>query len=300
MAKVSIIIPSRQEPFLIPTIMDMLAHATGEIEIIAVLDGGAWPTQPLPDDPRVRILRRNVSMGMREAINAATRIATGDYFLKCDAHTSWEPGFDEVLKADYQEHNWILVPRRDRLDAERWCLQETGKAPIDAHYLSYPFERLNDPTCGLHGTVWNARAKARRDVLLDEEMSSQGSAWFMSRQHWEQRIGPMDAQSYGNFIQEFQEIGLKTWLGGGKVMVTKRTTYLHLHKGKQYGRFYFLDAREQRRGSDFAIRYWMLDQWPKRVRNLRWLIERFAPVPTWPADLDLAFARAREALAHAA
>jgi hypothetical protein len=45
------------------------------------------------------------------------------------------------------------------------------------------------------------------------------------------------------------------------------------------------------------MRYWTLDRWAERRRDLRWLIEKFAPVPTWPADLDAAFARAREVFA---
>ena len=50
---VSIIIPSRNEPFLQHTIDDILAKAAGEIEVIVVLDG-YWPTFELKQDPRVR------------------------------------------------------------------------------------------------------------------------------------------------------------------------------------------------------------------------------------------------------
>lgn len=295
MARVSVLIPARNERFLGATVRDVLSKATGDIEVLAILDG-YWPDPPLPADKRLRILHRGQAQGMRPGLNAAAAIATGDYLLKCDAHVMWQPGFDDVLVSDYHDDAWVLVPRRDRLDAEHWCKQETGKAPIDAHYLSYPFERPGDPSCGLHGTVWTARAKARRDILLDEEMSSQGSAWFMSRRQWD-RVGPLDVAAYGSFVQEFQEVGLKTWLGGGQVMVTKRTTYYHLHKGKTYGRGYFISSQEMAAGIAFATRYWMRDQWPARVHDLRWLVERFAPVPGWPADLDAAFAHAREVLA---
>lgn len=290
--KVSLIIPSRNERFLVPTVQDVLRHAAGELEVLVVLDG-YWDTN-LPNDPRVRVIHKGQAEGMRRAINDAARIATGDYLMKLDAHCSVSEGFDEVLQAQC-DGDWIVVPRRDRLDAEQWCKQETGKPPIDAHFLSYPFERPGDGSCGLHGTIWKSRAATRTHILLDEEMSSQGSCWFMSRGHWN-RLGEMDYRSYGNFVNEFQELGLKTWLGGGKVMVNKSCQYLHLHKGKTYGRGYPLTKHEQQRGSDFTTRYWMLDQWAERVHNLRWLIERFAPVPTWPDDLDAAFATAREVL----
>jgi len=40
----------------------------------------------------------------------------------------------------------------------------------------------------------------------------------------------------------------------------------------------------------------MLDLWTERKRDLRWLIEHFSPVPTWPEDLDQAFFEARKRL----
>lgn len=282
---VSVLIPSRNERFLIPTIRDVLAHAAGPLEVVVVLDG-YWPDEPLPDDLRVRTVHFGAAQGMRPAINAAAAVAQGQWLMKLDAHCSLTEGFDVVLKTDCDE-DWVAVPRRDRLDPIAWALQVTGKPPIDAHYLSYPFERPGDPSCGLHGTVWNARAAARKSVLVDDEMSSQGSCWFMSRRHWD-RFFPdgMSIERYGNFIQEFQEIGLTTWLGGGRVVVNKRVQYLHLHKGKTYGRGYFISSAEQSAGAAFATDYWMHNRWPERARDLSWLIERFWPVPGWPVDWE--------------
>ncbi len=286
--RVSIIVPSRNERFLPETVRDVLAKAQGDVEVLVVLDG-YWPKPALPDDPRLIQIHRGVALGMRPAINDAAAAATGSYLLKLDAHCMVEDGFDVILKADC-DRDWVVVPRRYRLDPIAWTWQDVGKPPIDYHYLSYPFERVGDSSCGLHGTVWEQRAKARADVLLDDEMSSQGSCWFMHRDHWN-RIAPLDIANYGNFIQEFQEIGLKTWLGGGQVKVNKRTWYAHLHKGKTYGRGYPMLGFNHERGRDFCTDYWMHDRWPQRVHDLRWLIEKFAPVPSWPADLDQVFAR---------
>jgi hypothetical protein len=286
--RTSVLIPSRNERFLVPTVRDLLAKAAGDVEIVVVLDG-YWPDPPLPDDPRVKVLHHGKALGMRPSINAAVQIATGAYLLKCDAHVMWDQGYDAKLQADYLEDNWVLTARRYALDPEAWAFDTSNpKYPIDYHYLSYPFERPGDPTCGLHGTAWSERKRQRANVLLDEELSSQGSGWFMSRAQWE-RVGPLDVVNYGNFIQEFQEIGLKTWLGGGAVMVTKRTYYAHLYKGKRYGRGYTMGGTNHARGAAFCTDYWMHDRWPGRVHDLRWLIERFAPVPTWPADLDAVF-----------
>lgn len=291
--RVSIIIPTRNEQFHIEgkvfdlvgnTVRDIHAKARGDIEVISVLDG-YWPDPVLPDFKGHVILHKGQAGGMRPAINDGVRIASGEFLMKLDGHCAVSEGFDLQLKADYHEKNWIVVPRRDRLDADTWGLQSTGKPPIDAHYLSYPFERQDDPKCGLHGTIWPERAKERAHILLDDEMSSQGSCWFMHQDHWA-RLGEMEVSKYGNFIQEFQELGLKTWLGGGAVKINKKVEYLHLHKGKRFGRGYFISKNEMQAGADFATTYWMNNQWAERVHDMRWFIEHFAPVPTWPADLD--------------
>jgi glycosyltransferase involved in cell wall biosynthesis len=285
--RVSVVIPSRHERWLQNTIDDLLKKASEDVEVIAVHDG-AWPAPYLKDHPKVTQIHWSENRGMRAGINAAVAISTGDYILKADGHTLWGEGWDEILKRDCEE-DWIVVPRRYSLDAEKWAIK-TDKPPVDAHYLSYPFERPGDPTCSIHGTVWRERAKERKDILIDDEMSTQGSAYFMHKKYW-QRIGPLDDQSYGVFTQEAQEFGLKCWLGGGRLVINKNTFYAHLHKGKQYGTGYKFNnaqwewwAAENKKGREFAVDYWLNNRWTQRVRDFEWLIEKFWPVPSWPAD----------------
>lgn len=276
--RVSIIVPARNEPHLVRTVHDLLAKAAGDVEVVVVLDG-YWELG-LPADPRVRILHRGKALGLRPAINGAVHMATGQYLLKCDAHTMWAKGYDEHLRADYREGNWVLVPRRYALDAESWTRDTSNsKYPVDYHYLD----------TGLHGVPWTARRDARQGIELDDEMSSQGSAWFMSRAYWD-RLGPLDVRGYGPFYREFQEVGLKAWLSGGAVKVTKRTWYAHLRKqarGYDTGDFRHAEA------DAYCERFWLTDQpFPGRTRTLRWLVEHFWPVPGWPADMDGAFGKA--------
>lgn len=291
--RISLIIPSRHERFLNATIVDVLAHAVGDLEIIPILEG-YWPDPPLPEDPRIVPLHFGIAQGMRQAINAAARIATGEYLMKLDAHASVQAGFDEILKADC-DRDWIVVPRRFPLDADIWGLEarSDNKYPIDYEYLSYPLERLGDPNVGLHGAEWRARREQRRDILIDDNPSFQGSCWFMHRDHWA-RLGEMDHVSYGPFFQEAQEIGMKTWLSGGRVVVNKKTSYMHLRKGKKWGRGYVMSDFRRDEVTQFTARYWLLDQWKERKHDMRWLIELFHPMPTWPLDLDEAFHRAHE------
>lgn len=279
MSKLSVIVPSRNEQFLVPTVNDLLHNATQEIEIIVVLEG-YWPNPPLPDDKRLIILHRGQPMGMRAAINAAVAISTGEVLMKSDGHCSFAKGFDEVLKRDLAD-NWIVIPRRYSLNAEKW--QADHKRPIrDYHYLCYPDPHKKHDG-GMHGVEWPERTQERTDPKydIDETMSFQGSCWVM-RKSWFNRLGGLSEDPiYGasGWAQEPTELGNKTWLGGGAVMVNKKTWMSHLHKGKAYGRGYKLD--EGIPGHNWAAGYWMNNQWLARVHDIEWLIDRFWPIPTW-------------------
>lgn len=275
--QVSVLIPSRNERYLGNTIKDLFVKAETEIEVIAVLDG-YWPDPPIEDHPNLTLLHRSEDQGMRDAINSAAAISRGKYLLKSDAHCLFGQGFDRILMADCED-NWMVIPRRLSLDGENWGILKNGKAPIDYHFLSYPYAKLDQ--IGMHGQVWAERAKERAEVLIDDEMSTQGSCWFMTKRHFN-RIGPMQEEGYGRFVQEAQELGLKTWLGGGRMVINKKTFYAHWHKGKAVGRGYFIDKREMIRGAKYAADFWMNNRWDKRVHDIEWLIDKFWPVPTWP------------------
>lgn len=280
--KVSVIIPARNELFLYKTITDLLRTATGDIEVIAILDGYWPPAEEIIRDDRVRYVHKGEAEGMREGINSAAAIATGEYLLKSDAHCKYDVGFDEVLKKYHAEDNWIQIPRRKRLDAEAWDILDVGKPDVDYEFLGSPEYQ------GAKGSIWTERILARKDkpeYMLDENLSFQGSCWFMKKSHFWETLGGMQVEGYGSFVREAQELGLKTWLGGGKVMTNKHTWYAHLHKGKKYGRMYFLDQRKMIAGEQYCDDYWFNNRYDKAVHDLAWLIERFAPVPTWTPEL---------------
>ena len=275
MSKVSIIIPARNELFLPQTVADLLAKG-GDIEVIAMLDG-YWPDPPLADDKRLVVVHRGKALGMRAAINAAAEIATGEYLMKVDAHCMFGEGYDAILQADCED-NWIVLPRRFSLDAEAW---QPRKEPIDAMYYFYPY--IHPDELGLHGRPWMARGRERKEILLDEDLTFQGSCWFMHRDHW-QRIGPMQEEGYETFMGEPQEIGFKTQLGPwrGKIMRNKKTWYAHLHKGKQYGRMYYMSKSERTRGNSYSFDYWWRNRWAERVIDIEDLLDRWMPLPGWP------------------
>lgn len=295
MAKLSVVIPSRDERFLIPTIRDVFSHSAGEIEVVAVIDSDKWPEnwqQVVAEFPNLHTIHNGVSKGMRFSINAGVASAKSrgaKYVMKSDGHCSFSDGFDEVLKKDIDK-DWVVVPRRGRLDPENWVATDTHKPDIDYHYLSFPDDPNDFGGPGLNGKVWIERAIERKDVLIDSELSSQGSCWMMHTDYFYE-LELMDESSYGKFWSEAQEILLKCWLSGGRGVVNKNAKYLHLHKGSKYGRGYRLAESELVQGATFT-KNWMFNRaWPKQTHPFSWLVEKFWPIPTWKENWrDLLYA----------
>lgn len=271
---VSIIIPSKNEQYLEKTIRSVLENATGEIEVLPVLDGYEPPAEEIVNDPRVRYLRVN-SIGMRAAISTAAAAAKGEYLMKLDAHCLVAKGFDEALKADCQE-NWVVIPRRYRLDPDNWCIEQ-GKEPVDYEHFIYP--RKYRPV-SLHGYRWDERAKARKDLLIDDTLTFQGSCWFMPKNHF-MRNGFLQIKGYNGLPQqEAEEIGLTTWIGGGRVVTNKKTWYAHLFKGKRFGRGYFLSLQQTRDCYAYSYNHWVNENKEGFIK----VIDHFWPIPGWPND----------------
>lgn len=285
---VSVIIPSRNSMFLQRTIDDLFAKAKGDIEVIVVLDG-YWPDPPLINRKNLVIMHHGEvhnNKGMRASINAGVALSKGSHIMKIDEHCILDQDWDSKLLADCED-NWIVIPRRYRVDWEKWDILKDGRPPVDYMYIAYPYERPFDRTCGLHGAEW--RRPERNEILIDDTMSWQGSCYFMSRKHWDW-MGPMEEEKYGTFTQEAQELGNKTWLGGGRLVVNKKTWYAHYHKGshgKSYGfsnHQYAIHMANMEKGRLFCIDYWIYNRWEKRVHDWEWLIQKFWPVPTWPEN----------------
>ena len=280
MTNLSVIIPSRTEKFLNNTIRDVLANATGEIEVIVVLDG--YDT-PLIDDPRLRYLRlpKIKETQKRQGINQAVEMAQGKYIMSLDAHCMIAKGFDEQLIKDHQP-NWVQIPRRHRLDAENWSIQKQidNRPPIDYEYMMFPFNyhRMGSYPA-LHGFKWDARTKERMDIPIDETMTFQGSCWFMEKE-WFKKNGFMQIEGYSGWGQESEELGLTTWKNGGKVMTNKNTWYAHLHKGPKHGRMYWMSKDWIKQCNQYSYDFWV----NKNKDFFISYIEKWWPVPAWPDD----------------
>ncbi len=283
MSKLSIIIPSRNEQFLLKTVNDIFAKAKGEIEICVVLDGGEWPNpDPLPDRDNLIVIRHSESKGTRAAINAGVAVASGEFILKSDGHCLFDDGFDEQLKADCKS-NWVLVPRRKRLDAENWRIQDVGKPHIDYEYMSW--HPVDFGGRGHNIKPWDERNadESLKRVFIDDLMCFQASCYFMRRDYF-YALDLMDEATYGKTQNEGEEIAFKTWCSGGRVVINKNTWYAHLRKGSRYPRDYQFESADLDRGKS-GVQRWLIDSaWKKQTLRFEHLIEKFWPLPGWPED----------------
>jgi len=282
----SIIIPSRTEKFLNNTIKDILEKATGEIEVFPILDGYEGTEYEPVVDPRVKYvsLPNNGTMQKRHGVNAGVSLARFENVMWVDAHCMFGKGFDEILAKDCDD-DWVVIPRRHRLHAEDWTIEDgPEQPPIDYEYWMYRafIGSWKDHRFGeLHGYKWNERTMERKDILIDDTLTFQGSCVFMKKKFFD-KMGFMKIDGYTGWGQEAEEVSLSTWTNGGRVVVNKNTWYAHLHKGAKWGRMFYMTKYQR----DASIKY-SYDHWVNKHRKeFAKVINAFMPIPNWPEDWE--------------
>ena len=289
----SVVIPSRSDQWLQKTVDDLFNKAEGEVEVVVVYDG-RWADPILKDNPRLVQIHHGVihdNLGMRASINAGVAVSKGEYLLIIDEQCGVDQGYDVKLVADCND-DWVVIPRRWRLEPETWTLTRDSEGdkrpPIDYMAIEYPYNKPFDKTQGLHGAEW--KRPERANILIDDVPTGQGSCYFMSRKWWDKCIGELDSTHYGTFTSEAQEVTLKTWFSGGRVVVNKKTWYSHWHKGHK-GKGYAFTTEQYRRhqegmekGRLYSIEYWLST---KDFGKYDWdwfVTEKFPTMPGWSAD----------------
>ena len=248
MPELSVIIPSHNDIYLHKTIASLLDNSELDIEIVVVLDGYI-PKDPITDDPRVLSIYYEDNRGMREAINTGITYSMGKYIMRVDEHCMFGPGYDRILLADIED-NWIVTPRRYKLDPVKW--EVMNLPPID-------YEKLvikADPH-KFSGVQWKSREIERKDIMVDETMSMQGSCWVMNRSWWDKVIVRLDSEGYGTLYQDSTEMLFKTWKAGGKLMVNKNTWFAHKHR--DFNRTHNYPGEKAKESFSYALNLWMQD-----------------------------------------
>lgn len=295
MYDLTIIIPGRNEIFMERTIQDVLQHAEGKTEVIAVLDG-YLPDPPLTEtDLRVTIIYNPEAKGQRAAANQAARLSRSKYLMKVDAHCAFDQGFDIKMIADMQD-DWTMIPMMRNLHAFDWvcpeghrryqgksgpcatCGKETKRDVVwipktNPTSTTYRFDKT------LHFQYWGEYGKRQTGDLI-ESMSIQGSCFMCTRDKWfELDICSEEFNSWG---QQGVEVACKTWLSGGRVICTRKTWYAHMFR-TQGGDFSFPYHNSQTlidQNRELSRQLFQRDGWPKAKRKFQWLIDKFNP-PGW-------------------
>ncbi len=104
---------------------------------------------------------------------------------------------------------------------------------------------------------------------------------MMTREkYWELNICD---ETWGSWGQQGSEVGIKTWLSGGRVVVNQRTSYAHAFRtqGGDWGFPYPLSGNQVEHARNMCKDLFLNNKWDKQIYPLSWLIEKFKPVPDW-------------------
>lgn len=300
MAKLSVLIPARNEMFLAKTIEDLLENMEGDTEIIVGLDG-KWADPPIKDNPKVTIVHSSESIGQRQMTNQLARLSNAKYLMKVDAHCAFDKGFD-VKMMDKMQDNYTMVPVMRNLHAFNWvcpsghtryqgpsgpcteCGKETVRdvvwiAKTNPQSTAYCFDP--EPHFQYHGEFKNRpEGKPDKDGLT-ETMSLQGSCFMVTRdKYWELDIC---SEEFGSWGSQGIEVACKTWFSGGRVVVNHNTWYAHMFRtqGGDFGFPYDQPGRQVQAAKSHAKDLFFNN--PKLIP----LVEKFWPIPGWcQEDLD--------------
>ena len=273
--RVSVIIPGRTELYFQETIDSALERATGDVEVVAIVDCDEPPEKPLgvQTDPRVKLIKLDKAIGQRAAYNLGVKESTGEYVMKIDAHALMSPGYDEVLKSHCPPKT-IVLPEMRRLNVHEWKDKPRGKTRF--MYIGLD----------LYCHYWrDYRKRPEAKAEYPEVMTGQGSCWFTTRE-WNDYIGLLD-EAVGSWGNVGIEVSLRTWLCGGSLILNRKAWQAHWFRKDEGGFPYPMTGRHVARAHKYTRDnyYFKDDAFEQQVRPFSWLIEKFAAVPGWEVYL---------------
>lgn len=221
MTRLSILIPSKNEPLLQKTVEDILSKITDDTEILIGMDGYDRSDSNVKqvgdlikglqaldvDYSRINIIYEYPAIGQRAITNKLAELAKGEYIMKCDAHVSFSKGFDTALLSEI-DNKTILAPLLLVLDPVTWAVN--GKKQM----AQFRFD--------------NNFVMQHADGDVGETMCLQGSCWMISKENYfkwnvcDETLGSWGGQSV--------ELGIKAYLNGGICKTTRSAYYGHVFR----------------------------------------------------------------------
>ncbi len=221
---VSVIIPAHnEEERLNTTISNIFRTASGDIEVIVVLQGYFQIV-----DPRAQTISSDQNVGERKAMNWAVKASKHSHILRIDAHCDFSPiGWDVMMEK-----------ATGPMDMTQAVLTATDK-----DWKRIPGHRYE--RCRLLPSMEAKWEKPNREgedhPMVMPNMSSTGCG-MMWRRKWYDLIGGADETlpPMGAIGEEFS---VKTWLMGGKVQTHTGVMIGHIFGTGAYDTSGVLDAR---------------------------------------------------------
>lgn len=303
----SILIPARNEEFLLKTVQDIISNKNDCTEIIVVLDG-AWADPPLVSHEDLTIVYNHVAVGQRAATNQACRLSRAKYVMKLDAHCAMDKDFDiKMIELFKQEgDNVVAAPVMRNLHAFDWvcakghrryqgpsgpcteCGRPTEKdvvwiAKTNPQSKSFCFD--SEPHFQ-YFNEWKSTEtyKQQEKTGYVESMSLQGSCFMLTRdKYWELDIGNED---YGSWGSQGLQISCSFWLSGGRVLINLKSWYSHMFR-TQGGDFGFPYPQRQSKINEAKAKAkdkFFNNKFEKQTRPIIWLIDKFWPVKGWTEE----------------
>ncbi len=313
--QLSILIPAYNEIFLKNTVEDILKNLEADTEIIVELDE-KWADPPLVQNDRVNIIYAPKAVGQRGATNLACRLSRAKYVAKCDAHCSFDKGFDRKMIEGFEKvgDDVTMVPVMRNLWAFSWkCYhcgwkkyqgptpakcEQCGKTDKIGRKLVWEGKHNPQSTSYAFNSephfIYFEDYKHRPQYIEDKEktgftetMSLQGSFFMCTREkYWELDLSGESLGSWGN---QGLQVACATWLSGGRVLVNSLTWYAHLFRtsGGDFGFPYPQSGRDVQKTKNNVKELFWNKKHSAQKYPVSWLVEKFWPIKGW-SDKDLA------------
>jgi glycosyltransferase involved in cell wall biosynthesis len=302
--KLSICIPARNELFLARTVQDILEHKEDDTEIIVALDG-KWADPVIPQHPDVNIIYLPESVGQREATGLCVALSKAKYIIKCDAHCSFDQGFDRKMLEFFKEvgDDVVAAPIMKNLHAFSWkCYhcgwkKYQGPTPIECGQCKkgdkIRRKMVWEPRRGINSTSycfdpephfqyfedWKHREPYitdKREKGYTETMSLQGSFFMCTREKYLELLD----DSVGSWGNQGMQVACSFWLSGNRVLINHKTWTAHMFRtqGGDFGFPYEQKGNDVKRTKDKVRDLFWDFKHPKQIRPVSWLVEKFWPI----------------------